>query len=233
MSLKHYENISKLFEYPSDDYFKLIIQARDSLDDNYKEAKSKLDEFAKLLPMQINEVQELYLKSFDVQAVTSLDIGYILYGDDYQRGLILANLTKEHEKVNNNCGSELSDYLPNLLRLLAKSDEKEFVEDLATMFITPALEKMIDEFEPSLLEAKNKLYKKQYKTLIVPRYSIQIFSHILHALYLILDNDFKLIKENKPFKDESFTAHLTSELEVQEGKQSSNSCNTVNCGGAC
>ncbi len=229
MNLEHYVAVSKLFDYPDENYYDVVNEAIQALSDNYPEAKQELEKFLELLPTQLADAQELYSKSFEVQAVTSLDVGYILYGDDYQRGVILVNLNQEHAKVNNGCGSELGDFLPNLLRLLPKMEDKEAVTDLVTMLMAPAMEKMINEYHPVMLQEKDKLYKKQYKTLIVTDYPVVIFSYILQAMYLILDTDFTLIKDNKPFKDESFIGHIRGELEIQEGKQSSNSCDTGGC----
>lgn len=234
MSLKHYNFISKLFDYPEDNYNDVVAEAIASLSGDYPEAKKELEMFSELLPKQIFEIQELYSKSFEVQAVTSLDVGYVLYGDDYQRGVVLVKLNEEHAKLHNDCGRELGDFLPNLLRLLPKLEDEEVRTEMVTMLMAPAVEKMINEFQPSSLEAKNKLYMKQHKTLIVPSCSITIFLHILKALYINLDSDFSLLKENKPFKNESFLGHIRGELEIQEGKQSSNSCGTVGCGsGGC
>jgi len=234
MSLKHYSAIAKLFDYPSDDYYNLVLEAIASLSDKYSQSKVELEKFLKLLPLEIHEVQELYSKSFEVQAVTSLDVGYVLYGDDYQRGIILVKLNQEHKNVNNDCGVELGDFLPNLLRLLPKIENEEVRDEMVTLLIAPSVEKMLNEYQPSSLNAKDKLYEKQYKTLIVPSYSITMFAHILQALYIIFESDFSLLKENKPFKDESFIGHIRGELEIQEGKQSSNSCDSGGCGsGSC
>jgi hypothetical protein len=102
------------------------------------------------------------------------------------------------------------------------------------MLIAPSVEKMINEYQPSMLVAKDKLYEKQYKTLIIPSYSITIFANILQALYVVFESDFILLKNDKPFKDESFIGHIRGELEIQEGKQSSNSCDTGSCStGSC
>jgi nitrate reductase assembly molybdenum cofactor insertion protein NarJ len=234
MSLEHYNSLSKLFDYPEDDYYDAIANAIVSLKDDYPEAKIYLEKFVELLPLQLSEVQELYSKSFEVQAVTSLDVGYVLYGDDYQRGIILVKLNQEHKKVNNDCGVELGDFLPNLLRLLTKIEDDDVKNEMVTMLIAPSVEKMINEYQPTMLVEKDKLYKKQYKTLIIPSYSITIFGNILQALYAVFESDFTLLKNNKPFKDESFIGHIRGELEIQEGKQSSNSCDTGGCStGSC
>ena len=64
--------------------------------------------------------QEYYISTFDVQAICFLDIGYVLFGEDYKRGIFLVNIKKEQIKAGNDCGSELPDHLPNILTLLPK-----------------------------------------------------------------------------------------------------------------
>jgi len=225
--MQHYIEISKLFDYPDDNYLKDIDRASEALVAKYPSASIELEGFKKLLPTGTYELQELYTKSFEVQAITSLEVGYVLYGDDYTRGEILANLSAEHKAVGNDCGGELADHLANLLRLLPKVENPVILNDLVRLLIAPAVENMMKEYSPSSMKQKDKLYKKQYKTLIIPSFPLGMFLHLFKALYIILDSDFKLIKENKPFENTSFFGFLKSELEVEEGKKSSNSCSTT------
>ncbi len=222
--MKHYIAISKLFDYPDDNYLENIDRASKALLANYPSASIELRELKNLLPTDIYKLQELYTKSFEVQAVTSLEVGYVLYGDDYTRGRILANLSAEHRAVDNDCGGELPDHLANLLRLIPKIESQELLDDLVKLLIAPGVENMMKEYSPSSMIQKDRLYKKQYKTLIVPETPLGVFLHLFKALYILLDSDFELIKENKPFEDTSFFGFLKSELEVEEGKKSSNSC---------
>ncbi len=127
--MREYELLSRLFEYPDDNYKEIVIKTADSLEDKYPEASNELREFYKLLPDDVYAMQELYTKSFEVQAVTSLEIGYVLYGDDYTRGEVLANLSAEHKAVGNECGQELADHLSNVLRLIPKIKDKELLND--------------------------------------------------------------------------------------------------------
>lgn len=225
--MEQYIAISKLFDYPDDDYINKIDRASEALLSNYPSASVELEGFKKLLPTDTYRLQELYTKSFEVQAITSLEVGYVLYGDDYTRGEILANLNGEHKTVGNDCGGELADHLANLLRLLPKIESKELLNDLVRLMIAPAVENMMKEYSTSSMRQKDKLYKKQYKTLIIPPVPLGMFLHLFKALYILLDSDFKLITENKPFEDTSFFGFLKSELEVEEGKKSSNSCSTT------
>ncbi len=225
--MQHYEKISKLFDYPDDSYLNSIDITSKALLSNYPLASIELKKFKKLLPIDTYKLQELYTKSFEVQAVTSLEVGYVLYGDDYTRGKILANLTAEHRVVDNDCGGELPDHLANLLRLIPKIENRELLDDLVKLLIAPGVENMMNEYSPSSMIQKDRLYKKQYKTLIVPQTPLGVFLHLFKALYILLDSDFELIKEDRPFKDTSFFGFLKSELEVEEGKKSSNSCSAT------
>ncbi len=234
MDINHYKNISKIFDYPDDNYYNNVIEAINVISDKYPDAVKELRNFLELLPTKTSDLQEIFMKSFEVQAVTSLDVGYVLFGDDYRRGAVLAKLSEEHTKTSNNCGQELADCLPNLLRLVPKIKDFETTFELVTMLIAPAVEKMMNEYEVATIEAKDKFYKKQYKTVIVSSFSLLIFLYAFKALYILFDNDFSLIKENNPFEDKSFFSNIKKELEVEEGKQSSNSCHTSSCGiGSC
>jgi len=224
MKLNQYQLISTLFDYPHEGYLATMQSVADELKSDYPTASVELEELLKLLPTDIYKIQELYTKSFEVQAITSLEIGYVLYGDDYTRGEVLANLSGEHKAVGNELSGELADHLANVLRLIPKVKSSELLNDLVTLLVAPAVENMMKEYTPSSIKQKEKLYKKQYKTLIIPSVPLGMFLHLFKALYIIMDSDFELIKENKPFEDVSFFGFLKNELEVEEGKKSSNSC---------
>jgi len=222
VNLDHYAEISVILDYPTESYYKSIAKVKDVLGSGYKDALEELEKFEKLVPKNIYQLQEVYTKSFEVQAVTSLEIGYLLYGDDYTRGDVMVGLSQEHAAVNNDCGEELSDHLANVLRLISKMKNQDTIEELVKLMVAPAVENMMKEFTPSSMEQKDALYQKQYKTLIVPSVPLAMFMHLIKAVYLVLDTDFELIQENKPFGDTSFFGFLSSELEVEEGKKSSN-----------
>jgi len=224
VNLEHYANFSLLFDYPDENYYETLKDVKKIFSTGYDDVLKELEKFEELVPKNIYQLQEIYTKSFEVQAVTSLEIGYLLYGDDYTRGDVMVGLNQEHAAANNDCGEELSDHLANVLRLISKMKTKKTIDELVTLMVAPAVENMMKEFTPKNMEQKDALYKKQYKTLIVASVPLAMFMHLIKAIYLVLDTDFELIKENKPFGDTSFFGFLSSELEVEEGKKSSNSC---------
>jgi len=206
-NLNHYHLLAELFEYPDAGYPERVQQIKKFLDGNYPEAAGEIGKFVDYLPADdLLTMQELFTRSFDVQAIATLDIGYVLFGDDYKRGEMLANLNREHLAAKNDCGTELADHLPNILRLMSLLKDEELIEDLAYAIVGPALLEMIGEFDPGRLEKKNESYRKHYKTLIdtpaVQIEAVTFYKLALNALYMVLKQDFSRI-EIMPLKRES------------------------------
>lgn len=217
----HYGVLAGLLEYPGDDYPKRVQQIRDSLDGHYPLACEELDQFLQLLPADdLTSMQELYTRSFDVQAMTTLDVGYVLFGDDYKRGVLLANLNSEYREAELNTGTELADHIPNLLRLMERLKDEEVLQDLAYAILAPALLEMIREFASDRIEKRNVSYKKHYKTLIdipaVKNNAFTLYQHALQALYEVLKQDFALIEEIPLQRTNDFLQSVDRENAIEE-----------------
>lgn len=94
----------------------------------------------------VSELQEYYIRTFDVNAACYLDVGYVLFGEESKRGQFLLNMKNEQLKANNDCGTEFADHLPNVLTLLPKIDDKLFREELVVTMLLPALKHMLGNF---------------------------------------------------------------------------------------
>ena len=144
-----------------------------------------------------------------------MDIGYVLFGDDYKRGELLVNLSREHHKTGNDCGNELADNLPNLLRLIPKIADEEFKKELVGIIILPALEKIIKEFEVKNIDMKNNVYKRKYKTLIEqPESYGRMFLKPLLVIQKILEEDFNTSFVLEEQNDSSFTDSIMTEIKI-------------------
>jgi nitrate reductase assembly molybdenum cofactor insertion protein NarJ len=145
--LKHYKKLSGMFIYPAvekpDIASKFLDMLRMEMPEKYHEMEPLVNGHQR---HSLTERQEYYLKTFDVQAVCYLDIGYVLFGDDYKRAQLLVNLQEEHQKAGIDCGHELGDHLPNVLNLLAKTEDKSFAEELGYIVLIPAIRFMILKF---------------------------------------------------------------------------------------
>ncbi|MBI2027086.1 MAG: hypothetical protein HYS98_04700 [Deltaproteobacteria bacterium] len=217
MNLSHYTLLADLFEYPMPGYMEKVEEVQRYLEKNDPEAFQTLSLFSHhVFQMSLKDIQELYSRSFDVQAATTLDVGYVLFGDDYKRGELLVNLNREHREVHNECGRELPDHLPNVLRLIAKLKDKNLVDELIREIMGPALLKMISDFDPKRLENREKLYIKYYKTVIeIERDKAIIFGYALGALYKVLKKDFSLVERVVLPATSEFLQFVNKENEIE------------------
>jgi len=214
--LNHYKQLANIVDFPRADYFNKVKEAEKLLTGYNPDTLSVLNEFTQFLNITPPEkIEELYLRTFDIQAVTTLDIGYVLFGDDYKRGELLVNLSKEHQKADNDCGHELADHLPNLLRLIPKIKDEEFRSELVEIIILPALAKIIKEFEIKNIDMKNNVYKKKYKTLIEqPESYGRMFLKPLLVIQKVLEEDLGSAMVLKEQNDSSFTNSIITEIKI-------------------
>ena len=218
MSPARYDLLATLFAHPGPSFERDVARALACHSESYPDAGRALQTFAQLLPTgNLIAWQELHTRTFDVQAITSLDIGYTLFGEDYKRGALLANLSGEHTRAGNDCGAELADHLTNVLRLLPKLTDVTLREELVRVLLVPALREMIREFESGRLAKKEALYKKHHKTIIeaATGETRTAYRHALEALYTVLQKDFALTDGVPAEQDSQFVCSVGVEMGIE------------------
>jgi len=123
MEREIYRMFADVFEYPGTDYAEKVHRVVRALNETYPEAGTELQGYYDHLPYNDHPeprkaMEEIFTRTFDVQAITTLDIGYVVFGDDYKRGELL------------DCGSELADHLSNLLQLIAAHEDQAMMAEL-------------------------------------------------------------------------------------------------------
>jgi nitrate reductase assembly molybdenum cofactor insertion protein NarJ len=213
-----YHLLADLFVYPGVNYQNEVKLVQTSLEMNFKGAAEILAPFADFVEKaSLHTLEELFTRSFEVQAVTTLDLGYLLFGDDYKRAELLVNLNREHNEVKNDCGNELPDHLPNVLRLLPKLKDLVLRNELVNLVVAPALLKILDDFRPEKLQAKNKVYMKHHKTLIEQPEDYALIYHIpVKAVMYFISNDFELKQVDQSSKASGFLGALDQEMELEK-----------------
>ncbi len=218
-SLRHYTKLADLLRYPDQDAAEVVATARDSIADRYPDAAAGLKPFIDFFASSgLTTQEELFTRSFDVQAITTLDIGYVLFGDDYKRGEVLVHLNREHRAVGNDCRNELADHLPAVLCLLPKMEDAELRAELVEKMIIPALEKIIAEFSPDRIERKKKIYLKHHRTIIESseHYGL-LYRKPLEAILLVLRQDFGIPETDKDELSSQFLSNIGTELTLEAG----------------
>ncbi|MEP0823587.1 MAG: nitrate reductase molybdenum cofactor assembly chaperone [Ignavibacterium sp.] len=91
------------------------------------------------------ELEELYTRTFDLNPVCSLDIGWHLYAENYDRGTFLVEMRNALKEHGISESTELPDHLPTVLRLLARM-EPDRAKALAGASVLPAVRIMTTGF---------------------------------------------------------------------------------------
>ncbi|HKZ78811.1 MAG TPA: nitrate reductase molybdenum cofactor assembly chaperone [Pyrinomonadaceae bacterium] len=147
-----YEGLARLLDYPGADWNALVTSCAELLAGEKSEVAKSFGSFSdRVQTHSLSDLQELYTRTFDLNPVCAMEIGYHLFGENYKRGVFLANLRATEAPYGLGQEHQLPDYLPVLLRLLTKLDGKD--EDLRASLIRecmgPAIEKMIDALKDS------------------------------------------------------------------------------------
>lgn len=192
MDYSHYPVLAEILYFPGEDYPEKVRQCRDLLAEKYQDFSedfAMFEEFIRKTPL--HWLEEIYMRTFDIQALCCMDVGYVLFGEDYTRGKILANLNKEHHQAGIDCRGELADRLPNVLRLLPRLEDQEKREEMVRYLLKPSIDKMIDEFEPARMEEKDETYQKFHHTVLTKEVQkVTLFRIPLQIVREILEVDF-------------------------------------------
>lgn len=208
--------LASLVDFPVDGIAETVKEAQLLLDGKYPEVSAVLEPFTDFITMRsLDQVQELYTRTFEVQAITTLDVGYLLFGDDYKRAELLVNLSREHTKAGNDCGFELADHLPNVIRLTGRMQDEVMRQELIEKIVCPGLKKMISEFDPMNVHKKNELYVRHHKTLIdTCGDQSTIYHRPLVMLLEIIRKGYNIQQEES--KDSGFMASIDVEMKLEE-----------------
>lgn len=201
----HYRILADLFRYPGENFLEQLDACERTLKESYPEAAAEIQPFLTYM-RAANEDQreELYTKTFDVQPICYLDLGYVIFGEDYKRGAFLLHMQGEQQAISNDCGSDLPDNLSNMLVLFSMSDDQSLLEDLAVNIMIPGLVKMIGEFASARIELKQKVLRKLHSALIAEELNNgNVYRNAISALLMVFNSDFSGIPTIQS-KEESY-----------------------------
>ena len=146
--------LADLLTYPENNYHQKVIACSSELETRRASANQyvrKFAEYAEELPLY--EIQELFTHTFDVNPMCALEVGWQLYGENYERGSFMVKMRRKIRDFGLTESGELPDHLAHILRILGRMESYEACE-FTSEFIMPALDKMIKG-----LEGKNNPYE--------------------------------------------------------------------------
>jgi nitrate reductase delta subunit len=123
----------------------------------------------------LEEVQEIYTRTFDINPVCTLEVGWHIYGEDYARGAFLVKMRELLRENGVPESQELPDHLTHVLLILGLL-EGAIADDLAARYVLPALNKMLTAMADSetpykvILEAADQMVRQDHNVeMITPR----------------------------------------------------------------
>jgi nitrate reductase assembly molybdenum cofactor insertion protein NarJ len=208
---EHYLLFANLLKYPGEDQPDHTAACQVMLEKNYPGAAAVMQPFTDYIRAHsLDERQELFTKTFDVQPICYLDLGYVIFGEDYKRGAFLLHMQEEQLKAENDCGTDLPDNICNMLTLFNKTDNLQLIDELAVKILIPGVQKMIGEFAQARIDLKVNVLKKMHRAIIQEDLNRRnVYKHVLEALFLVLKQDFGHV---------SFERSGTPDIDIQHHK---------------
>jgi nitrate reductase delta subunit len=141
-----YDALAALFEYPDGEYARRVQHCLATVRDSAPEATALLETFSESIRALTTEsAQELFTQSFDLNPACVLDLGWHLFGEQYERGEFLVKVRGLLRREGIEESHELPDHLTHVLRLLGRMQPEE-AEEFAAACLLPALDKAIAGF---------------------------------------------------------------------------------------
>ncbi len=141
MIILSYELFAQLLTYPCAEYGELVRKLAGRSQDDH------LSIFAEeMSTLSREDFEELYTRTFDINPVSSLEVGWHLYGETYERGSFLVKMRQSLKALGIQESTELPDHLSHVLCVLEKLEPVE-ANELAVKYVAPALGKMLEGFK--------------------------------------------------------------------------------------
>lgn len=163
-----YADLATLFSYPERGYQQDCEECMDRLRAARQDVQDEFRTFRDgTAGLSLEEMQELFTRTFDLNPMCTLEIGWQLYGEDYGRGEFLVKMREHLRAYEIAESSELPDHLSHALALLPKLEDAE-AKEFAGFYILPAIDKMRSAWKENrnayagLLEATFELLKSDF-----------------------------------------------------------------------
>lgn len=142
-----FDALAGVFSYPDEGYDEHVQACAAALAEASGGAAACMAAFAsEVAGLGLEQLEELFTRTFDLNPACTLDLGWHLHGEAYERGRFLVTvrgLLREHGIVES---SELPDHLSHVLPLLGRL-APEVAAQLAQSAVVPALATMAQALE--------------------------------------------------------------------------------------
>ena len=137
-----YDLLARLLAYPDAEYPHAVRSCQQLLGELHPEQSESLDRFVSYVQgAALEDLEELFTRTFDLNPVCCLEVGWQLHGEDYNRGSFMVAMRQQLRAYGVPETIELPDHLVHLLPLLGRMEPGD-AGPLCAASILPALTKM-------------------------------------------------------------------------------------------
>ncbi len=135
--------LASVLTYPGRDYAERVLRYRDMAAVEAPAAVEQAEAFmANIEGKSLSELEERYIQTFDLNPLCSLDTGWQLFGEEYNRGLYMVKIRDEMRRLEIPETTELPDHLTNVLPVLGRMPEEDAIS-FAVCCVIPAVDKIL------------------------------------------------------------------------------------------
>ena len=126
--------------YPEQDHDPIVQSCIDRFGEEHVDVRAKVVDYLSCIEsLSLSAREELYIKTFDLNKAGTLDLGWHLFGEDYNRGLFLVKVRQYLRLLEIPETSELPDHVSQVLRVLGRMSRDE-ANQFAYACVIPSLE---------------------------------------------------------------------------------------------
>ena len=141
-----YDLLGGLIDYPGEDYHKKVCHCINLLKEEHPEKVEGMRPFvSEVEKMDIADLEEYYTRTFDINPVSALEVGWHIYGEQYERGSFLVKMRELSRTLGVEESRELPDHLTHVLCLLGRMMQED-ADQFVAKYLLPGLEKMLAGF---------------------------------------------------------------------------------------
>ena len=153
-----YTALAGLLTYPDASFSRRLARCWELLGRDDSQATTHLTDFdVATRGCVLADLEEIYTRTFDFSPACALEIGWHLFGEDYNRGALLVRLREELARHGIQESCELPDHLTHVLPLLDCMTLAEAAR-FAEACVAPAVEKILAGLEGKQTPYENVLH---------------------------------------------------------------------------
>jgi nitrate reductase delta subunit len=145
-----FDSLARILSYPGTDYTERLQRCRTAVGALGPDGRGILQKIDKFIDATKNsstgEMEELYTRTFDINPLSSLEIGWHLHGETYERGAFLVFMRDLLRRCSVEESSELPDHLTHVLQAVGRMDPLDAREFIGKSVLN-AVNKMLEGFE--------------------------------------------------------------------------------------